>query len=313
MKKAFLFIAVMALYFCMQAAAGLSNTPGTIIFSKEPIDPKNPQNLVTDFKTGDYIYGCAFLEKSFRKLANNNNLRSGELLVYYQLPYWQSSGGTIRGSVLDQDYFLFEFAPNPILSDSYGNPEIEFKKYPNPDACGGPIRIAHHLSEQEPGEYEIEVKLNFQYQDVAFGKIKLSGENFDFYAEVRDGLIKGADAGAAADARMPQAKMQNSALESQMLSAFKNSNDWKTGRIKAKETLRIVIIDADWTIRRHELTGNILHRYIRAAIAVKDAEGKCGYYPIVTFQQDYAAGSYQPLKYDGASALVPMQCENVNK
>jgi len=46
---------------------------------------------------------------------------------------------------------------------------------------------------------------------------------------------------------------------------------------------------------------------------VKDNDGKCYYYPLVTFQEDYVGGSFQPLRYDGAGDRVAIICENVDK
>jgi hypothetical protein len=55
-----------------------------------------------------------------------------------------------------------------------------------------------------------------------------------------------------------------------------------------------------------------LHRYIRAAVAVKTKSGECGYYPIVSFQEEYVSGKFQPLHYDGIGDFVMMDCANLN-
>lgn len=66
---------------------------------------------------------------------------------------------------------------------------------------------------------------------------------------------------------MPKAAMSDKTLEAEMIAAFKGSQTYKD-RIKG-EVLKINIIDPGWMIRRHPVTGIILHRYIRAGIAVK--------------------------------------------
>jgi hypothetical protein len=133
------------------------------------------------------------------------------------------------------------------------------------------------------------------------------------YKKLSEELNSAAQNAGAKNAVLPVAKKTDAALETQMITAFKNSNDWKSGFIDASEVLRISIIDADWFIRRNELTGAILHRYIRAAIAVKTKSGTCAYYSLVTFQEDYVGGKFQPLRYDGAGDKIMMDCANVKK
>jgi len=57
----------------------------------------------------------------------------------------------------------------------------------------------------------------------------------------------------------------------------------------------------------------ILHRYIRAAIAVKNSDGTCTLWNLVTFQQDYASNAFQKTKFDGVGDPVKIPCENVDK
>ena len=63
--------------------------------------------------------------------------------------------------------------------------------------------------------------------------------------------------------------MRDKALEGAMLSAMKASPSqvWKD------QILRIVIIDLEWYIDRHPISGIILFRYIRAEVAVKGSDG----------------------------------------
>lgn len=91
-----------------------------------------------------------------------------------------------------------------------------------------------------------------------------------------------------------------------MVAALKNSNDWKTGFIDGTEVLKVAIT-YDWEIRRHEISGAILHRYCIAYMAVKTKSGGCAYYR-VTFQEDYVGGKFQPLRYDGVGDKVMMDC-----
>jgi hypothetical protein len=287
--------------------------PGTIFFSKAPIDPLNPQNLTNQFKAGDFIYGIAWLDETFRELLENSNLRKLQFQIKYKIDYFRTTTGYLNGEILGNNYLAFEIIPDPATAISYTSDFFEYSKYPNPAACEGPILIANDFLELEPGKNQIEFVLNFNYKDYASGSLTIEGNNFNVYNGIMRSLISGADEKALADARMPQAKMKDAKTEASMLEAFRNSNDWKTGRIKATESLRLVIIDADWTNRYHPISGAIIHRYIRSAIAVKDKDDKCYYYPLVTFQEDYVGGKFQPLKYDGAGDRLPIQCGNVNK
>ena len=96
----------------------------------------------------------------------------------------------------------------------------------------------------------------------------------------------------------------------QMLAALKKSNDWNSGWFKATEVVKLVISDPEWYVRRHEISGAILHRYIRAAVAMKSEDGTCGY-RFITYQEDYIGGKFQPMKYDGASDRHAINCNNI--
>ena len=64
---------------------------------------------------------------------------------------------------------------------------------------------------------------------------------------------------------MPKSARSDKKLEKEMIAAFKSSQTYRD-RVKG-DVVRVVIVDPDWMMRRNQLTGIILHRYIRAAIA----------------------------------------------
>lgn len=299
------------------AISGNLNETGnsnTILFSKTPINPLNPQNLTRSFVAGDYIYGLALFPKSVSEMARQDDPYKLEVMISYEMDedFSNTTTGTLSAEAVQRNYIAFEFVANPeTVVESYTNPDFKFKKYPNPPACDGPIRVADDMRQWPSGKHTVSLKMHLNYQPVITGEFTIEGNDFSVYKNIRDQIIAAADRGAAASATMPAAKMNDKETEAQMLAAFQNSNDWKTGRIKAKETLKIAIVDPDWTIRRHEITGAILHRYIRAAIAVKTSEGQCGIYKLVTFQQDYTGNQFQPLKYDGAGDFTPVDCANI--
>lgn len=115
---------------------------------------------------------------------------------------------------------------------------------------------------------------------------------------------------AVQEEKYPEAKKSDPELEALMLDLFTNSNNFKSGRFDIVEILKLVIVDSDWHLRRHELSGIVTDRYIRAAIAAKGKDGKCGYYR-VSFQQDFVGGQYEPVKYSGAGDRYMIKCEDV--
>jgi hypothetical protein len=114
---------------------------------------------------------------------------------------------------------------------------------------------------------------------------------------------------ATQSATLPKAEMTDKKLESEMIAVLKASNTYKE-RIKG-EVVKLVIIDPDWTIRYHEISGAILHRYIRATAAVKNSDGTCTVWQLITFQQDYVSNAFQKMKFDGVGDPYKIPCENV--
>lgn len=299
--------------------------PGEIIFSSSPIDPLKPVSLKTNFSAGEHIYAVAYLPQtvnayySHESAAKKVNL---EVFIYTvkpplydyqkqdreeQLTY---ANLIVSGNIKANNYVVIDIVPDPETTEAYGNDEITYKEFGK--KFDGPANFAEALAKLEPGDNKLKIMLNCYYNQAATGILTLSGNNFEVYNQLALQLNNTAANAGAKNARMPKAEKSDPALESRMIAALKNSNDWKNGRFDATEVLRTAIYDKDWHIRRHEISGAILHRYIRAAIAVKGKSGQCAYY-IVTFQEDYVGGKFQPLKYDGAGDRYAINCENVGK
>lgn len=295
-----------------------------IIFSKMPIDPLQPGVSVTSFMAGDPIYTVAYLDKTVQEIYDVQSTAKVMVDVFlyeiqpplydYQQPqemqlsyssYWLS------GSALQNKYLVIDIAPLPDQTSAYGNPEIFYKKFG--EKFDGPVIYTQDLAKLEPGDRSLKMVVRCNYQDVASGHFLLSGTDFSAYKKLSGEINMAAQNIGTQNAMMPKAKKSDPALEASMIAAIKKSNDWASGRFDATEILRLVIIDVDWTIRYHEISGAILHRYIRAAIAVKTRDGNCARYDLITFQEDYVSGKFQPLRYDGAGDKVMMDCANVNK
>jgi hypothetical protein len=297
---------------------------GEIFFSKTSINPQQTGTSVTDFQAGDFMYAIAYLPKTVKELYNAQPTEKLDIEVFiyeikpplydYQQPLEEEltfASMRVSGNILKDKHLVIEIAPDPSKTASYTTPGILFKEFGK--RFDGPVNFAESLSKLASGAHTLKIVVKCNYSEAAAGIIKISGKDFSMYKKLSDDLNNVALNAGAKDAVMPNAKKTDVALQARMITAFKNSNDWKSGFIDATEVLRISIIDADWIIRRNELTGAILHRYIRAAIAVKTKNGNCAYYNLVTFQEDYVSGKFQPLKYDGAGDKVMLDCVNVKK
>jgi len=297
---------------------------GEITFSKLPIDPSQPGNSDTIFKTGDAIYAVAYLPKTVQELYNvqPNSKVEVEVFIYevkppkysYQQPSEeQLTFGSmwVSGSALQNKFLVVDIAPEPDKTSAYGTSEISFKEFGK--KFDGPVNYTENLSKLPEGEHSFKLVIRCKYDDTAMGNFKISGGDFGFYKTLSENLNDVATGAGAKNAMMPVALKSDKTLEASMIAAFKNSNDWKSGWLNATEVLKINIVDADWYVRRHEISGTILNRYIRAAIAVKTKDGNCALFNQVTFKEDYEGGKYQPLKYDGVVQPTPINCENITK
>jgi len=204
---------------------------------------------------------------------------------------------------------IIDIIPSREKITAYGNGDLLYDKFGKEYA--GPVKYAQAIGKLTAGEHTLIVKVNINYQFVAEGKFKIKGEDYSFYKSLAKELNESVDLLKMKDAVMPKAAMNDKKLEAEMIVALKNSQTYKD-RIKG-EVIRLVIVDPDWYIRRNEITGMIMHRYIRAAVAVKNADGTCTVWPLITFQQDYVSNRFQKTKFDGVGDPYKIPCENVKK
>jgi hypothetical protein len=315
-------ITIFSLILCLLSMNAFAQKSGEIIFSKKVINPSDPGGLITQFQSGDNIYSVAFFDKAIQELSGSGTKSkvTMEVFIYelkqplydYQQPSEMqlvTSTLTVSGAALQNKYLPLDIIPGTSDMTAYGNPDLFYKKFgPKFD---GPVKFAERFGKLEPGEHEIIVRLMYNYGAVAEGKFIIKGDNYAAYQKMSTGINESASNLKTKDTVMPKSARSDKKLESEMLAAFKNSQTYKD-RVKG-EVLRIVIIDPDWMTRRHQITGVILHRYIRAAIAVKNSDGTCTLWNLVTFQQDYVSNAFQKTKYDGIGDPLKIPCENVTK
>jgi hypothetical protein len=294
--------------------------PGEIVFAKNMINPASPAGLTTEFKAGDPIYAVAYVPSSFAKLAKAPDAKKLDIEVFlfniqkpkydYQEPQEMQlsfSNVKISGNAIQQTYLPVDIVPVPGKMTAYGSAEISYAKFGQ--KFDGPVRFAEDLSKLEGGKQTIKVTVKCNYEVVAEGKFTIEGSDFSGYAQQSVDVNKAASGIQTASATMPKAAKSDKGLEAEMISALKASQTYKD-RMQG-QIMKLVIIDADWYIRRHELTGVILHRYIRAAVAIKDASGKCTVWQNVTFQQDYVSNKFQRTRFDGVGDPYAIPCENI--
>ena len=296
---------------------------GEIIFSKVPIDPAQPTALTNEFKAGDHIYAVALLPKAINEYYENPEDRKKldlEVFIYTLKPSLYSympddrieqleySDMVVSGTIRENKYLVIDLVPDPKTTQAYKTKEIFFKEFGK--KFEGPAKYSKALAQLEAGDNKLRILLRVNYNKAAEGILTISGDSFDVYKQfAQDFNNIAANAGADSE-QMPKAMMHDAALEAQMLAALKKSKDWANDRFKAANIVKLVISDHDWYIRRHEISGVILHRYIRASVAIKSKDGTCGYYAI-TYQEDYVGGKFQPMRYDGASDRHAINCNNI--
>lgn len=317
MRKHFAFFASL-MFVLMLTFAVFPQEAGTIIFSKTMINPSSPTDLTTDFKASDNIYAVAYVKQNLVDMFNNENPKKmdAEIRLYeikpplydYQQPsqmQLEYSIMWIYGDAMSKNYLPIDIVPDKNNMTAYTE-EYQYEKFG--DKFYGPVKFALALAKLTPGKHEIVVKFNFNYKDVAEGKFTIDGTDFSVYKSLSKELNTGADVNKTKKAVFPKPLMTDKKLETDMISVFKNSATYKD-RIKG-DVLKLSITDADWYLRRNEVTGIILHRYIRASIATKEKDGTCTVWPTV-FQQDYIGNKFDKTKFDGVGDPYKIPCENI--
>jgi len=315
-------VLILSILICLISMNAFAQKGGEIVFSKKMINPASPADLTTQFQAGDNIYSVAYFEKSILEMARSSSVKhvDMEIFIYelkpplydYQQPsemQLETSPLRVSGDALQKNYLPLDIIPGTNEMTAYGSQDLVYKKF-GPKFYG-PVKFAERMSQLEAGEHTIIVKVNCNYNFVSEGKLVINGDDYTVYNKIANELNEAASNIKTKDAVMPKAALSDKKLESEMINAFKASQTYQD-RVKG-EVLRVVIIDPDWMIRRNELTGIILHRYIRAAIAVKNSDGTCTVWQNVTFQQDYVSNSFQQTKFDGIGDPFKIPCENVSK
>jgi hypothetical protein len=251
-----------------------------IVWSTQPLiigkEKEMAASIKTEFKTGDYIYGTAYLGVNAKDvMEGNTNLRVriridggtavwGGDLSYIELPL------TAQG----KSWFQFAFIPNAQwLKDNYAAYLAEenwtFSYLMDDLVRSGDISHAITYELIFPSSKISDIKSSFSL-DMSGGSADIKALSTKLHNELM------------ASRTLPKAGMSNAALEQQMVTAANNLG-WNDKFLKA------IITSSSWNIAKNELTGVILYRWLGAVCTTKDNNGKC-YYQEFSFKQEYTGG-----------------------
>lgn len=292
----------------MALAPALLCGQGKVIFSNAPINLDSPGPPVNTFKAGDSIYGAVILTAPVKTLCGTTISRNAtkemlELKHYIDNNFRDSGKVVVKGPMFAEATKLpLDVAPAPGQITAYKDPNMEYQKFG--EVTYGAMHWSRDLGTLSGGAHTVKIEVEACSSPVAWGEFKISGASFAHYTQLLP-MLKGEVTKTVA---MTPPKKKDPVLEATMLKAMKASTSaaWKDPIVRTN------IIDADWFLERHPVSGIILFRYIRAEVAVKSAGG-CAVYRLVTFKQDYAGGQFKPVYYDGHGDKVELPCENVTR
>lgn len=273
-----------------------------IVWSTKPLiigkEKEMASFIKTEFKTGEYIYGTAYLGVNANEAMNGNtDLRVrikvdngtavwGGDLSYFELPL----------AAQGKSYIQFALLPDAQwLKDNYA-PYIAEENW----------TISYFLDDLVRGGdvgHDITCELIFPTNKISNIESKLSLDLNNGIAEIKTMATKLHDE-LMASRVLPKNGMKNPAMEQQMVAAL-NKLGWKENFTK------VIITSADWVIKKNDL-GIILYRIVSAVGVFKDYDGKCMYQEF-TFRQDYAGGGKfdNVIKYNSYGGKREIGCDKV--
>lgn len=277
--------------------APIVNNQG-IVFSKTPISPSGPGSTRTTFQTGDYIYGLITLRDSFGDLTkgkiskNASKITDIEVKTFVDDQYKTSFYLIPTKPAFNETQVVFDIVPAIDRMTAFRNPNYLLQSHGEP---AGPVTFAEVLGELSPGKHRVKIQI-YRYEVWAEGEFDITGSDYGFYAQQADAL---ADAATVANA-MEEPKMKNRSLENQMK---------KIARSRGYDVMKVVIIDPDWWVERHKISGRILWRHIASQVAYKKG-GEC-FFRKIRYRQMYNGGTYGPLEFMSEFDETKLPCDQI--
>lgn len=273
-----------------------NNVGKVVFFSKRPkIKSENSSTVKDHYKAGDFIYAMAYLEGSFKDLAEARNAIKVITSIYVDGTEKTSHEFGMSWATLQEDktYLFIEIIPDPATNTH-----------------SGPAKFAKALTNISPREHEIKVTLTglgiglsniIPFAEGTFRLDCSTGQDLlaNYAVKYREKSLN--------DVYMPAAKMNNPDLKQSMKQALQNEG-WEND----KKVQRIIITGSGWEIHKHKVTGKTLYKSIPAAAAFKTSAGECKYWNL-TFKQVYNGSSYENTVVGGVGSIVDLSCKNVSK
>ncbi|NLS94780.1 MAG: hypothetical protein GXX96_21710 [Planctomycetaceae bacterium] len=273
---------------------------GAFLFSKQPIDPANPQNRSTSFSAGDHIYGLIQLPQPWRAVGkvDDNKL----VMAVYTTVDSKRLGAYMElrsDEHLNAKHLLFDVAPALDKMTAYRDDGVFYGDAPG-GVKKGACQITEYLAQQSPGRHALAFWVLINGKKMALGEFTIEGPDYSMYQKLHEEIKKELSAGRP----FPPAKMTNIEMENRMVGLLKNAG-WS-------DVLKLHIVDKDWWLDR-VAGGNsmIQSRHMAAAAAYKDADGKY-YYKTCTFHEcRLLTGGFGPLELSHQSAPIPISAKNL--
>jgi hypothetical protein len=275
----------------------------TIVWSTQPLVIGKEKEMAgvirKEFKTGDHIYGTAYLGVHAKEaMGGNTNLRVriridggtavwGGDLAYVELPLAEQG----------KSYIQFALIPDAQwMKDNYGKYLAEENwtlSYLMDDlARSGDVSHAITCELIFPSSIVKDIKSEFAL-DLGAGSAEIKAMASKLHEQMM------------ATRQLPKAGMNNPSLAKQCVDAA-NGLGWND------KFLNCIITSSAWNIEKNSLTGVILYRYVGAVCTIKGTDGKC-YYQEFTFRQDYAGGGgySSTVKYNSYGGKREIGCDKL--
>jgi len=273
-----------------------------VVWSTKPLvigkETEMASFIKTDFKTGDYIYGTAYLGVLAKDAMNGNDDLRLRIKVDGGMAIWGGDLSYIELPLAAQGKSYIQFALLPDaqwLKDHYA-PYLAEENW-----------TLSYLMDELARSGDISHTVTCE---LIFPTNKIEDIDGQFSLDLGNGsdAIKALSAKLhnelMAGRKLPKAGMNNPALENQLLATMQKLPGWNEKFTKA------VITSSGWNIKKNELTGAILYRYIGVIGVCNDSQGKC-YTQEFTFRQDYTGGgNYESTaKYNSYGGKREINCD----
>lgn len=261
---------------------------------KYPTGPQSESDISTSFKSGETIYGTAYLSA---KLIDRIRVGGTKLYlaifmddqkIHYYDPYIY-----VTEEMKQKSYV--QFAMVPALTDDLS---LETK-----DGNKTLKEFNETMAGKGPMSYKITVNFEFAKTDE-----KIEG-SFDYDVsggtEYNEKVVSKLSDVLAGDVKLPVAAMKNASLEAQMITLV---NKYAT---KGEKYANCRIVSADWSVNKNNL-GLILDRSVSVYFVATFPDGHCELFRKF-FSQDYSGGgaySTQLKMMDDAYSSKRMDCTN---